>query len=179
MVALGVFSPPDPTKTPRIHGAIIPLGYVSVSTDRVNKGFGDLALDIPGGDGEKTLGEAEKTFIYYGTSATSLFLGSLVHRRFLNCQTIGEDKSERNNFFTNFLLTCMINNNNFLYLIILFFNSHSRASANLSPIIQSSDHHSASGNDNAMPPPPPPPRRSPTPPTLVEKWAIVPVLNPI
>ena len=29
MVALGVFSPPDPTKTPRIHGAIIPSGYVS------------------------------------------------------------------------------------------------------------------------------------------------------
>ena len=52
MVALGVFSPPDPTKTPRIHGAIIPPGYVSVSVDRVNKGFSDLALDIPGGDGE-------------------------------------------------------------------------------------------------------------------------------
>ena len=49
MVALGVFSPPDPTKTPRIHGAIIPPGYVSVSVDRVNKGFSDLALDIPGG----------------------------------------------------------------------------------------------------------------------------------
>jgi hypothetical protein len=54
MVALGVFSPLDPTKTPRIHGAIIPPGYVSVSVDRVNKGFSDLALDIPGGDGEKT-----------------------------------------------------------------------------------------------------------------------------
>ena len=120
MVALGVFSPPDPTKTPRIHGAIIPPGYVSVSVDRVNKGFSDLALNFPGGDGEKTLGEAEKTFILW-RSATSLFPGSLVHRRFLNCQTIGADKSERNKFFTNFLLTCMINNNNFLYLIILFY----------------------------------------------------------
>ena len=51
--------------TPRIHGAIIPHGYVSVLVDRVNKGFSDLALDIPGGDGEKTLGEAEKTFILW------------------------------------------------------------------------------------------------------------------
>ena len=65
MVALGVFSPPGPTKTPRIHGAIIPPGYVSVSVDRVNKGFSDLTLDILGGDGEKTLGEAEKTFIQW------------------------------------------------------------------------------------------------------------------
>ena len=65
MVALGVFSPPDPTKTPRIHGAIIPPEYVSVLVDRVNKGFSDLALDILGDDGEKTLGEAEKTFILW------------------------------------------------------------------------------------------------------------------
>ena len=62
MVALGVFSPLDPTKTPRIHRAIILAGYVSVSVDRVNKSFSDMALDILGGDGEKTLGEAEKTF---------------------------------------------------------------------------------------------------------------------
>ena len=44
MVALDVFSPLDPTKTPRIHGAIIPPGYVSVSVDRVNKGFSDCLL---------------------------------------------------------------------------------------------------------------------------------------
>ena len=43
-VALSVFSPPDPTKTPRIHGAIIPPGYVSNSVDRVNKCFSDLLL---------------------------------------------------------------------------------------------------------------------------------------
>jgi hypothetical protein len=48
-VATGVISPIDPTKTPRIHSIAIPLGYV--------------ALDIEGDDGEKTLGEAEKTFI--------------------------------------------------------------------------------------------------------------------
>ena len=93
MVALDVFSPPDPTKTPRIHGAIISPGYVSVSVDRVNKGFSDLALDILGGDGEKTL-EKQRRHSYYDASATSLFPGSLVHRRFLNCQAIGKDKSE-------------------------------------------------------------------------------------
>ena len=53
MVALGVFSPLDPTKTIRIHGAIIPPRYVSVSVDRVNKGFSDLPLDIPGGVGRR------------------------------------------------------------------------------------------------------------------------------
>ena len=84
MVALSVFSPPNPTKTPRIHGVIIPPRYVSVSVDRVNKDFGDLALDIPGGDGEKTLVK-QRRYSYYGASATSLFLGSLVHHRFLNC----------------------------------------------------------------------------------------------
>jgi hypothetical protein len=31
--------------------------------DRVVKGHENVALDIEGGDGEKTLGEAEKTFI--------------------------------------------------------------------------------------------------------------------
>ena len=101
MVALGVFSPPDPTKTPRIHRTIIPSRYVSVSVDRVNKGFNDLALDIPGGDGEKTLVK-QRRYSYYGASATSLFPGSLGHRRFLNCQTIGADKSEQNIFFHKF-----------------------------------------------------------------------------
>ena len=40
-----------------------PGGYASVSVDRVEKGCGNVPLDIEGGDGEKTLGEAEKTFI--------------------------------------------------------------------------------------------------------------------
>jgi len=33
--------------------------------DKVSKGYEDLALDIPGGDGEKTLGEAEKAYILW------------------------------------------------------------------------------------------------------------------
>ena len=63
MVAVGVVTPVDPTRTPRIHGAIVPPGYASVSVDRVVKGFSNVQLEIEEGDGEKTLGEAEKTFI--------------------------------------------------------------------------------------------------------------------
>jgi hypothetical protein len=62
-VATDVVSPIDPTKTPRIHSVAIPPGYASVSVDRVVKGHENVALDIEGVDGEKTLGEAEKTFI--------------------------------------------------------------------------------------------------------------------
>jgi hypothetical protein len=62
-VATGVVSPIDPTKTPRIHSVVIPPRYASVLVDRVVKGHENVALDIEGGDGEKTLGEAEKTFI--------------------------------------------------------------------------------------------------------------------
>jgi hypothetical protein len=62
-VATGVVSPIDSTKTPRIHTVIIPPGYASVLVDRVVKGHENVPLDIEGGDGEKTLGEAEKTFI--------------------------------------------------------------------------------------------------------------------
>jgi hypothetical protein len=65
MVAISVVSPIDPTKTPRIHGTIISHGYASISVDRVTKGFSDVALEIPGCDGEKTLGEAEKAFILW------------------------------------------------------------------------------------------------------------------
>ena len=39
LVAVGVVTPIDPTKTSRIHGAIVPPGYASVSVDRVVKGF--------------------------------------------------------------------------------------------------------------------------------------------
>jgi hypothetical protein len=63
MVATGVVSLIDPTKTPRIHTTVIPPGYASVSVDRVVKGYSNVPLDIEGGDGEKTLGEADKAFI--------------------------------------------------------------------------------------------------------------------
>jgi hypothetical protein len=63
MVAVAVVTPVDPTRTPRIHGAIVLPRYASVSVDRVVKGFSNVQLEIEGGDGEKTLGEAEKTFI--------------------------------------------------------------------------------------------------------------------
>jgi hypothetical protein len=62
-VATNVVSPINPTKTPRIHSVAIPPGYASISVDRVVKGHENVALDIEGGDGEKILDEAEKTFI--------------------------------------------------------------------------------------------------------------------
>ena len=65
MVATGVVSPIDRTKTPRIHNTVIPLGYAAVSVDKVQKEYRNLALEHEGGDGEKTLGEAEKTFILW------------------------------------------------------------------------------------------------------------------
>jgi hypothetical protein len=64
-VVVGVFTHLDPTKTPIIHGAPIQPGYARVAVDKVSKGYEDLALDIPGGDGEKTLGEAEKAYILW------------------------------------------------------------------------------------------------------------------
>ena len=64
-VAIAVVNPIDRTGTPRIHNRPVPGGYASVSVDRVEKGCGNVPLDIEGGDGEKTLGEAEKTFIYW------------------------------------------------------------------------------------------------------------------
>jgi hypothetical protein len=64
-VVVDVFTPLDPTKTPRIHGAPIQPGYARVTVDKVSKGYEDLALDIPGGDGQKTLGEAEKAYILW------------------------------------------------------------------------------------------------------------------
>ena len=66
MVATAVVNPIDPTTTPKIHGQPIPLGYATVSVDRVcSREFNDLPLDIPGGDGEKTLGEAVHGFILW------------------------------------------------------------------------------------------------------------------
>ncbi len=65
MVATGVVNPIDRTRTPIIHNSPIPPGYAAVSVDRVPKQWRNLPLDIEGGDGEKTLGEAEKTFILW------------------------------------------------------------------------------------------------------------------
>ena len=46
-------------------GAPIQPRYARVAVDKVSKGYEDLALDISGGDGEKTLGEAEKAYILW------------------------------------------------------------------------------------------------------------------
>ena len=65
LVAYGIVSPVIPDKTPTIHGNLIPPGYYSVSVHRVIKYYRELSLDFPRGDGEKTLGQAEHSFILW------------------------------------------------------------------------------------------------------------------
>jgi len=62
-ITISVCNPPDPSKTPRIHGSLIPLGYATIPGNKVSKGYDYIAVDIPVGDGEKTLGEGEKAYI--------------------------------------------------------------------------------------------------------------------
>ena len=63
MVAHSIVSPVLPDKTPRSHENPIPLGYYSVNVDRVIKDYREVALDFPRGDGEKTLGQVEHSFV--------------------------------------------------------------------------------------------------------------------
>jgi len=93
-VAIDLVNPIDRTKTPRIHGNIIQEGYATISVDKAEKGFSDLPLDIPGGDGEKTLGEAEKTFILW-RKRYIIILGmsappppELPHHRYVRMKTL-------------------------------------------------------------------------------------------
>jgi len=62
-VVVGVVNAIDRTRTPRIYGQLVLEGYARVSVDRMERGCASVPLDIEVGDGEKTLGEAEKTFI--------------------------------------------------------------------------------------------------------------------
>ncbi|RLN33325.1 transposon protein, putative, CACTA, En/Spm sub-class [Panicum miliaceum] len=52
-----------PVEGGTIHGAPIPEGYARVMVDRVKKGWEDLDLEIPGGDGEQELQQAHHTWI--------------------------------------------------------------------------------------------------------------------
>jgi len=49
-VAIAVVNPIDRTRTPRIYKGPVPGGYASVSVDRVEKGCGNVPLEIEGGD---------------------------------------------------------------------------------------------------------------------------------
>jgi hypothetical protein len=49
----------------RSHGNPIPPGYYSVSVDRVIKDYREVPLDFPRGDGEKTLGQVEHSFVLW------------------------------------------------------------------------------------------------------------------
>jgi hypothetical protein len=59
VVAHGIAEVPVQGET--IHGAPIPEGYARVMVDRVEKGWEDLDLEIPGGDGEEELQHALHT----------------------------------------------------------------------------------------------------------------------
>jgi hypothetical protein len=48
-----------------IHGNQTPAGYASIVLDRVGKDYRELNLEIPRGDGNKTLGQAEHAFILW------------------------------------------------------------------------------------------------------------------
>ena len=61
VVAHGVVEVPVQGRT--IHGMTIPEGYARVMVDHVEKGWEDLDLEIPGGDGEEELGQALHTWI--------------------------------------------------------------------------------------------------------------------
>ena len=65
LMAHGIVSPVVPRKTPTSHGNPIPPGYYSVSMDRVIKENREVSLDFPGGDGEKTLGQVEHSFVLW------------------------------------------------------------------------------------------------------------------
>ena len=64
-MAHGIISPVVLGKTPTSHGNPIPPGYYSVSMDRVIKDYREVPLDSPRGDGEKTLGQAEHSFVLW------------------------------------------------------------------------------------------------------------------
>ena len=56
LVAHGIAEVPIQSGT--IHDVQIPEGYARVMVDRVERGWEDLDLEIPGGDGEEELGQA-------------------------------------------------------------------------------------------------------------------------
>jgi len=61
LVAHGIAEVPVQGGT--IHGRPIPEGYARAMVDRVEPGWEDLDLEIPGGDGEEELGHAVHTWI--------------------------------------------------------------------------------------------------------------------
>jgi len=68
LVAHGVAEVPIQGRT--IRGMAIPEGYDRVMVDRVENGWEDLDLEIPGGDGEEELGQALHTWICWKKNST-------------------------------------------------------------------------------------------------------------
>ena len=59
-----------PVQGGTIHGMAILEGYARVMVDRVEKGWEDLDLEIPGGDGEEELGQTPSTLGSVGRNST-------------------------------------------------------------------------------------------------------------
>ena len=59
-VAVGYALPNEPEAS--YHNGDIPAGYARVGVDEIMPGFETLSLEIPGGDGEATLGEVKRGF---------------------------------------------------------------------------------------------------------------------
>jgi hypothetical protein len=66
LVAYDIISPMVPgQEAPTSHRKQIPPGYYSIGVDRVVDEYKKLALEFEGGDGEKTLGQAEHSCIIW------------------------------------------------------------------------------------------------------------------
>ena len=66
LVAYGIISPVVPgEEAPTSYGKQIPASYYNAGLDRVVDEYRKLALEMEGGDGEKTLGQAEHSCIIW------------------------------------------------------------------------------------------------------------------
>ena len=89
VVAHGVAKVPVQCGT--IHGMTIPEGNARVMVDRVEKGWEDLDLEIPGGDGEEELGQAVHTWICWNKHYIQFAPSERLGTHFADASTPGSE----------------------------------------------------------------------------------------